>query len=566
MKRISLMLKKMIFLYLYSHVNLIRHFVIAMDKDTLHSCINDPGRLAALKTVALLDTPAEEAFDRLSRLAVKFTKSPVALVSLVDRDRQFFKSVVGLPEPWITCRQTPLSHSFCKYNLVAGAPLAVPDARKHALFRDNPAIRELNVVAYLGIPLVTKDGHVIGSFCVIDARQRDWKISDIETLTELAAAVMTEIELRTEIAERKKTEAELGKLWGTVKNSPLSIIITDTGGIIEYTNPAFTDISGFSAEEVQGRNVRMLKSDVHEPGFFKNIWKIIGTGESWQGEICSVKKDGTLFWEQTNILPVRDDHGNLTHFVAMKEDITDKKEMAELKEDVARIMRHDLKQPLTGIITLPQVLRLKGGLSSEQMHIVRLIEETGIRMSDMIDLSLDMFKIETGEYRVRLQRVNAAALIFQVADQNCNLMEGKSLVCEISMNGSPLERADRVMVLSEDRLFFPLLSNLFINAVEASPKHDTIFIDICRRETGITITVRNRGAVPGPVRSRFFEKYQTHGKKNGTGLGTYSARLFATTLGYGIHMETRDDIDTTQVTLVLPLERIPDLAHPPGSG
>ena len=124
--------------------------------------------------MALLDTPTEDAFDRLFRLAARLVNAPVALVSLVDVDRQFFKSCIGLPEPWRSRRETPLSHSFCQHNRVAGHPLLIEDARTHPLVNDNLAIRKLNVIAYLGIPPVTSDVYALCSFCVIDSKPRWW--------------------------------------------------------------------------------------------------------------------------------------------------------------------------------------------------------------------------------------------------------------------------------------------------------------------------------------------------------------------------------------------------------
>lgn len=183
-----------------------------MNVNELSTHVKDPTRLAALRAVALLDTPTEEAFDRLSRLAVRFTGAPVALVTLVDSDRQFFKSCIGLPEPWCSRRQSPLSHSFCQHNRIIDKPLVIEDARMHPVFKDNPAVRELNVVAYLGIPLATKGGHVLGSFCVIDTKPRNWQRTEIEVINDLAAAVMTEIELRTEIGARGRVEGERDNL------------------------------------------------------------------------------------------------------------------------------------------------------------------------------------------------------------------------------------------------------------------------------------------------------------------------------------------------------------------
>jgi len=152
-------------------------------------------RLKALRETRLLDSATEEAFDRLAQLAAKLLNAPVALISLVDDDRQFFKSCVGLAEPWSTTRETPLSHSFCRHALSSAEPLVIEDARTHPLVRDNLAIRDLDVVAYAGVPLITPAGHALGTLCVIDHQPRSWTADQIETLKTLTAAVVSEIEL-----------------------------------------------------------------------------------------------------------------------------------------------------------------------------------------------------------------------------------------------------------------------------------------------------------------------------------------------------------------------------------
>ncbi|CAA9377467.1 MAG: hypothetical protein AVDCRST_MAG64-389 [uncultured Phycisphaerae bacterium] len=153
-------------------------------------------RIPALQRTGLLDSPPEECFDRLTRLAAKVLRTRVALVSLVDADRQFFKSCVGLPEPWASLRETPLSHSFCRHVADSGEPLVVPDARECPLVRDNPAVADLGVIAYAGVPLATPGGDVLGSFCVIDTEPRQWSADDLDILKELAASVMTEVGLK----------------------------------------------------------------------------------------------------------------------------------------------------------------------------------------------------------------------------------------------------------------------------------------------------------------------------------------------------------------------------------
>ena len=170
--------------------------------------VHEPVRLAALQRTLLLDSPADPAFDRLTRLAARLLHVPVALVALVNQERLCFKSAVGLPEPWASPREMPLSHSFWHHVVAAGEPVLVANASQEPLRCDNVAIPGLHVVAYAGIPLITADGHVLGSFCAIDSVPREWTADDVALLRELAAAAMAEVQarLRADEAERERHE------------------------------------------------------------------------------------------------------------------------------------------------------------------------------------------------------------------------------------------------------------------------------------------------------------------------------------------------------------------------
>jgi signal transduction histidine kinase len=160
-------------------------------------------RREALDETALLDTLPEASFDRYTRLAARVLDVPVSLVSLVDDHRQFFKSQVGLGEPWASARETPLSHSFCLRVAQDDAALVVEDARADERVRGNLAITELDVIAYAGMPLRAPGGTPIGSFCAIDSRPRHWTSEDLRTLRDLADAVTAEITLRVAAARQR---------------------------------------------------------------------------------------------------------------------------------------------------------------------------------------------------------------------------------------------------------------------------------------------------------------------------------------------------------------------------
>ncbi len=165
----------------------------------------DTDHLTVLRNLDLLDTPPEEAFDRLTGLVARTLHVPISLVSLVTEKYQFFKSAYGLGD----LRQTPLSHSFCQHVVESDAPLVVRDARENPMLKDNLAIPDLDVIGYLGMPLTTSDGYTLGSLCAIDTKPHDWTEHEIDVVRELAKLVMREIELREEIRRREQIEEEL---------------------------------------------------------------------------------------------------------------------------------------------------------------------------------------------------------------------------------------------------------------------------------------------------------------------------------------------------------------------
>ncbi len=154
---------------------------------------DDPRRLQALHATGLLDSPPEDTFDRVTELVRRVLAVPVALISLVAEDRQFFKSQAGLPEPWASQRETPLSHSFCQFPVRSREPLIISDAREHPQLKDSLAVPDLGVIAYAGVPLITEDGLALGSLCAIDSRPRLWTTEQVAVLSDLAQLTVAEI-------------------------------------------------------------------------------------------------------------------------------------------------------------------------------------------------------------------------------------------------------------------------------------------------------------------------------------------------------------------------------------
>ena len=157
--------------------------------------VTDPQRLAAVRATGLLDATPRAGLDRVAGLAARIVRAPVAMISLVDADRQVFAGCVGLAEPWMSRRETPLSHSVCQHALGSDGPFVVEDMRAEPLLASSPAIADLGVVAYVGVPLVTEEGLGLGTLCVIDHRPRAWTAEEIGLLTDLAGSALAEIRL-----------------------------------------------------------------------------------------------------------------------------------------------------------------------------------------------------------------------------------------------------------------------------------------------------------------------------------------------------------------------------------
>ncbi|MGI4788191.1 MAG: GAF domain-containing SpoIIE family protein phosphatase [Janthinobacterium lividum] len=226
------------------------------------SLLTDPERLAALEETELLDSPAEYVFDRFTQLAGQLLQTPIVLVSLVTEERQFFKSSVGPSEVLPESRETPLSHSLCRYVVETAKPFIIFDTLDDPDLRDTPVVTELGVRAYAGIPLVTADGHILGSFCAIDVQPHQWTEAELTVLRTLAEAVQTEIELRTALIraqqQAQKAEQARRETAALLESTAEGIYGIDRNGICTFLNSSAARMLGYTADEVLGRNVHQL--------------------------------------------------------------------------------------------------------------------------------------------------------------------------------------------------------------------------------------------------------------------------------------------------------------------
>ncbi|MFH2074269.1 MAG: response regulator [Pseudomonadota bacterium] len=226
------------------------------------------------------------------------------------------------------------------------------------------------------------------------------------------------------------------------------------------------------------------------------------------------------------------------------------KENARLREDIERITQHDLKSPLTGIINLPNMVMSEGNLSEKQEEYLQMTVQLGYKMLNMINLSLDLYKMEQGVYQFKPLPVDILPVIADILQENRNFILSKKLTAEIILNGRPVTEENHFTMPGENLLFYSMLANLIKNAFEASPREEKIavyFNDECE----FSISIHNQGTVPEDIRDSFFEKYVTSGKNTGTGLGTYSAKLIAETQGGQISLDTSEE-DGTTIRIIFP--------------
>jgi PAS domain S-box-containing protein len=289
--------------------------------------LDAPARLAALRATGLLDTHPTGAFDHLTRLATRLLGVPASVVTLVEVERQVFVGGTGLSEPVATTRETPIRYSLCQHIVRYAQPLVVDNANRHDLVRDNPSIREHGVVAYAGVPLVTSDGHVLGGFCAFDTAPRGWSESDLGILRDLAAAAMTEAELRVSTRTLMERDAQIASLFDLAGEL---VCATDLEGRFTYANRAWQQRLGYSLEEAKGLHATHLVPPEHRARFGDMVKSVLGGATVTDFEAVLVARDGRRIVTRGHSTP-RWDNGVIVGKYDIFRDLTDQRRAEELR-------------------------------------------------------------------------------------------------------------------------------------------------------------------------------------------------------------------------------------------
>lgn len=344
-------------------------------------------------------------------------------------------------------------------------------------------------------------------------------------------------------------------------------------GAFSYISPSVERLRGYTPEEAMAQSLEQSlepeSAETVRDAIAKNLQEFIrnpNEGVSYIHELRQPCKDGRVIWIETSTQYRYNAAGEI-EILGVSRNIEARKHLEELREDVERIARHDLKTPLVGMIGLPQILEFDSNLTEEQREMLQQISSLGKTMLKMIDFSLNLYKQEIGAYRYQPVRVDVLAVIGEVLLSLSPRMDSTKVNVSLEVNGKPAGPTDAVVIPGEDILLFSLFTNLLLNALEASTDEATIEIKITTQDT-CTIAIHNQGVVPEAMRTRFFAKYATAGKSGGTGLGTYSAWMITRTLSGTIAMLSPDR-DGTTVTVCLPLHfpgEPPAESTPAGTG
>lgn len=383
-----------------------------------------------------------------------------------------------------------------------------------------------------------------------------------------------------DITERKKNEEKILQLSQAVEQSPVTIVITDTKGVINYVNPKFTETTGFSYEETIGKNPRMLKSGHTSPEEYKILWKTITEGKNWHGEFHNKKKDGSLYWESASISPIINSKGETTHYIAIKEDITERKlaekkliianeelafenkekekralelfkakERAEesdrLKSAFLANMSHEIRTPMNGILGFAELLKEPNLTGEDQKEYIKIIQESGTRMLNIINDIIDISKIESKQMKTALTATNINDKIKFVYNFFKPEVDKKGIQF-LFKNGLP----DNDSIINTDNeKIYAILTNLVKNAIKFTDKgsielgyslkkeSNSPELEFYIKDTGVGIPKAKQLA----IFDRFIQANLTDKRAfEGAGLGLSISKAYVELLGGKLWVESQE--------------------------
>lgn len=375
---------------------------------------------------------------------------------------------------------------------------------------------------------ICRGEHAIGTITfALTHSQKHFGASDLTFAEEIACRAAQAIEnarlyeaAKEEIEKRKKTEEELQKFHMAVEQTSDTVFITDKAGIIQYVNPAFLETTGYTLEESLGQTPRIIKSGLQSNEYYQKLWDTILSGKTVRVIVTNRKKNGELFYADHTIAPLRDSHNNITHFVGMWKDITERILLEKRRDEFVGIASHELKTPLTSMKIFAQILQKnleKRGDKQPLYFVNRMSTQIGKLITLVNDL-LNISKIQTGKLELRSELFDLDELItqtiidFQHAHDTHQIIKTGKTTKKIYGDRDRLEQ---------------VLINLITNAIKYSPKSDKIIVSSFENQDTVTVSVRDFGiSIPKEHYQRIFERFYRISNKHeettsGLGIGLY---------------------------------------------
>ncbi|MFZ4774390.1 MAG: PAS domain S-box protein [Terrimicrobiaceae bacterium] len=374
----------------------------------------------------------------------------------------------------------------------------------------------------------------------------------------------------SDITERKKAEEELQNLRTAVEQSGTTIVITDPQGTIEYVNPIFEQSTGYSAAEALGRNPRVLKSGKQGADFYKNLWSTISSGKIWRGQFHNRRKDGALYWESATISPVFNENGEIIHYIAVKEDISEVKSLEanliealrraesanQAKSEFLAVMSHELRTPLNGVLGFADLLS-HTPLDEEQKGYALTITNSGKHLLEVVNDILDFSSIEKGRLKLDISTVPTDELVETCCQAVRKAAADKGL--EFRYEAA----ADMpVRITGDARRIRQLLFNLLGNAVKFTSKGSVVLRATVTETQGkafLNFAIEDTGPGISPETLSCLFKPFTQADSSlrrpfeGTGLGLAISQRLVEAMGGMLTVDSTPGKGST-FTLKIPLE------------
>lgn len=363
-----------------------------------------------------------------------------------------------------------------------------------------------------------------------------------------------------DISLRRKATEELRKLSRAVEQSPESILITNAKGDIEFCNPAIMQVTGYSREEIIGQNPRIFNSGTTSKEEYKEIWDTITSGKIWKGEFLNKRKNGELFWETASITPVTDSLGRITHYLAIKKDISEQKEMTaelieakekaeendRLKSAFLANMSHEIRTPLNSIIGFSDLLLDPFFEAEQHAEFAKIIRENGRNLLAIISDIMDLSKIEAGQVNLKRQSFSVTQLINSIRDEFSFKAKEKG----IELRLAPSNPKNEIVIQSDSEKIWQILVNFVSNAIKFTKKG---YIEIGIQIEGdlIQFHVKDTGiGIPEEYHDTIFERFRQvesayTRQYGGNGLGLPISKNLAKLLGGTVWMESEVGIGST---------------------